>query len=60
MKAPFRRRLDDSHDKKAFFIAFLGGLAGIFFLRLMGVAEKGITGWDWAAIAFAVFVLNMF
>ena len=57
MKAPFRRRLDDSHDKKAFFLAFLGGLAGIFLLRWLGGSTKGITVWDWAAIFFAVAVL---
>ena len=26
MRAPYRRRLDDSSDKQVFFIAFFGGL----------------------------------
>lgn len=60
MKAPFRRRLDDSHDKKAFFIAFLGGLIGIFFLRIVGGTAGGVTAWDWAAILFAITVLLLY
>ena len=50
MKAPFRRRLDDRHDKIAFFIAVFGGIAGIFFLRY-------IENWAWPPIIFAVAVL---
>ena len=60
MKAPFRRRLDDSHDKKAFFIAFLGGLIGIFFFRIVGGTAGGVTAWDWAAILFAITVLELY
>ena len=60
MKAPFRRRLDDSHDKKAFFIAFLGGLIGIFFFRIVGGTAGGVTAWDWAAILFAITVLLLY
>ena len=57
MKAPFRRRLDDRHDKYAFFAAFFGGLVGIFFLRLIGGSSRGVTAWDVAAIIFAITVL---
>ena len=60
MRAPFRRRFDDSHDKKAFFIAFLGGLTGIFLFRLIGGSAGGVTGWDWAAIFFAITVLFLY
>jgi len=60
MKAPFRRRLDDSHDKKAFFIAFVGGLFGIFFFRIVGGTAGGVTAWDWAAILFAIIVLLLY
>ena len=57
MKAPFRRRLDDSNDKIAFFTAFFVGMIGIFSLRLIGGSSNGVSGWDWAAIIFAILVL---
>ena len=63
MRTLFRRRLDEIYDSKVFFIAFLGGLAGIFLLRFFGRGfsdNSGVSGWDWAAIVFAVLVLALY
>ena len=59
-KGPFRRHLDDRHDKKVFFLAFFIGLFVILLLRIIGSKYNGISGWDLGAIGFAVAILFLY
>jgi hypothetical protein len=59
MKARFKRPLDDSKDKSAFFLAFFIGIFGILGPRIVGDSyfDAGLNFIDFLAIAFAIFII---
>ena len=65
LQAKFFRRLGDEQDKKAFWIAFLGGFALISVIRGIGFItsssnDVGLSFFDFLAISTAIVVILLY
>ena len=58
----FRRPIDDSKDKYAFFLSFFLGVFGLVLIRFLGdfFSASGLTFFDFFAILYAVGVLGSY